>query len=168
MSAGSKSLSPLPTTRQRWYHRLPLGWAIVIGFLVVALCYPVLYFGRTAVSLIYIDQGDNAMLNGKWDTARAAYVNAMDWSIEYEEPFDLRWSLALRADAIQAAVDDFSAVIVAHPDRYMAYCYRAEAYMDLDLPDQALADYQACLAHEPSPTWRGNAENMRDYLQPKK
>ncbi|MFD3163348.1 tetratricopeptide repeat protein [Herpetosiphon sp. NSE202] len=165
MSTPSRLLSPLPASRKRWYHRLPLGWVVVLGFLMVVLCYPVLYFGRTAVSLIYIDQADNAMLNGKWDTARAAYVNAMDWSVEYEEPFDLRWSLALRANAVQAAVDDFSAVIKNHPDRYMAYCYRAEAYMDLDSPAEALADFQACVARDPSPTWRANAKNMIDFLQ---
>ncbi|MCA0351483.1 MAG: hypothetical protein LCH85_05760 [Chloroflexi bacterium] len=165
MSVHSKSLSPLPTTRQRWYQRLPLGWAIVIGFLIVGLCYPVIYFGRTAVPLIYIDQGDQAMLDGKWDTAREAYNKAMDWSVDYEEPFDLRWSLALRADAIQAAVDDFGAVIAAHPGRYMAYCYRAEAYLELDQPNAALADYQACLAHDPSPIWQATARNMIDFLQ---
>jgi len=167
MSPPSRLLSPLPVTRRRWYHRLPLGWTIVLGFVIVALCYPIIYFGRTAVPLIYIDQADQAMLKGKWDTAREAYNTAMDWSMNYEEPFDLRWSLALRANAIQAAVDDFGMVITAHPERYMAYCYRAEAYMELEQHPAALADYQACLEREPSPIWQATARNMVDYLQKK-
>ena len=165
----TRSLPPLPPMRNRWLRRIKLGPLLVLALFAVFLCYPASLVMRGFVSSAYMKQGEDALMGGRWNEARQNYNAAMDWSLENETPFDQRWNVALQSGDIEAAVTDFSAVIAAHPDRPMGYCYRADAYRELDRNDEALRDYRACLAHNPGHIWQQVAQNaIRTLTRPAK
>lgn len=151
--------------RLPWYRRLRIAPFLVLAIIGVLLCYPATLIIRGFVVAAYIKDGQRDMETGKWNTARAKFNSAMDWSLQNEQAFDERWGLALQSGDVDTAINDFSAVIAAHPSRYMGYCYRADAYREIDKIQEAISDYHACLDREPSRIWKLSAENILSVIE---
>lgn len=164
ISKHKRTLPPLPPVRNGVLRRIKLLPLLIAAAVVVMLCYPASLIGRGIVGAAYLKQGDDAMLKGRWDEAQKNFNAAMDWSLTDETAFDKRWGLALQSRDIDSAIADFSTVIAAHPNRYMGYCYRAEAYREVGREKDALQDYRSCLSREPSDVWRQVAERSIDTL----
>ena len=164
ISERKRTLPPMPPVRNGILRRIKLLPLLLAAVVVVMLCYPASLIGRGIVGATYLKQGDDAMLKGRWDEAQTNFNAAMDWSLTDETAFDKRWGLALQARDIDSAIADFSTVIAAHPDRYMGYCYRADAYREVGREKEALQDYRSCLSREPSDVWRQVAERSIETL----
>jgi tetratricopeptide (TPR) repeat protein len=164
VSEQKRKLPPMPPVRNGVLRRIKLMPLLVAAVVAVVLCYPASLIGRGIVGATYLKQGATAMDQGRWDEAQRNFNTAMDWSISNETAFDKRWGLALQTGDIETAINDFSRVIAAHPNRYMGYCYRADAHRELKQEKEALQDYRACLSHGPSDVWRQVAERSIDTL----
>jgi tetratricopeptide (TPR) repeat protein len=164
VSEQKRKLPPMPPVRNGVLRRVKLMPLLVAAVVVVMLCYPASLIGRSIVGATYLKQGTRAMEQGRWDEAQDNFNTAMDWSLTNETAFDKRWGLALQTGDIETAISDFSGVVAVHPDRYMGYCYRADAYRELKQEKEALQDYRACLSHSPSDVWRQVAERSIETL----
>jgi tetratricopeptide (TPR) repeat protein len=164
VSEQKRQLPPMPPVRNGVLRRVKIMPLLVAAVVAVMLCYPAGLIGRGIVGATYLKQGTTAMDQGRWGEAQENFNTAMDWSLSNETAFDKRWGLALQTGDIETAISDFSRVAAAHPDRYMAYCYRADAYRELNRDAEALQDYRACLSHGPSDVWRQVAERSIDTL----
>ncbi|HYF61542.1 MAG TPA: tetratricopeptide repeat protein [Herpetosiphonaceae bacterium] len=167
VSEHKRTLPPMPPVRNGVLRRIKVMPMLIAVVVVVMLCYPASLIGRGLVGAAYLKQGDDAMLKGRWAEAQDNFNAAMDWSLTDETAFDKRWGLALQAGDIDSAIADFSRVIAAHPNRYMGYCYRADAYREVGKEKEALQDYRACLSREPSDVWRQVAERSIETLDPR-
>lgn len=159
-----RTLPPLPPVRQGWYRRIQIGPLLIIGLFAIFLCYPATLITRGLISSTYMKQGEDALSKGRWNEARNNFNAAMDWSLSNPVPFDSRWGIALRTNDVESAIADFTTIISNHPSRYMGYCYRADAYRKVGKEKEALQDYRACLAREPSNIWQHMATRSIETL----
>jgi len=164
VSEHKRILPPMPPVRNGVLRRIKILPLLIAAVIVVMLCYPASLIGRGIVGAAYLKQGDDAMLKGRWAEAQNNFNAAMDWSVSNEIAFNKRWGLALQARDIDTVIADFTRVITTHPDRYMGYCYRADAYRKVGRDKEALQDYRACLRREPSDLWRQMAERSIETL----
>jgi tetratricopeptide (TPR) repeat protein len=94
--------------------------------------------------------GDDAVNDGRYDDAMAAYAQALTLDPRSWEALNNRGTLATGLGDNEAAIKDFDQALAIAPDHCSAICFnRATAYYQAQEFPEAIADYSAVLKQAP-------------------